>query len=165
MIGALKLTRGTPPIAPPEDQPMTAPSAAALQASLVELLDLALQGKQAHWNVVGPAFRPVHLELDEIVASAHDAVDTVAERLSALREVPDGRAATVAAQSPFEPFPDGTVIDREAVVLIGARIDLLNANLHERVEGLGADPVSQGILVAIEEALEKHAWMLRVQLA
>ncbi len=143
---------------------MSAQAAVDLQASLVELLDLALQGKQAHWNVVGPLFRPVHLELDEIVESAHAAVDTVAERLSALGEVPDGRAATVAATSPLEPFPDGTVADREAVRLIGARVDLLTAHLRERVQRLGDDPVSQGILIGTEEVLEKHAWMLRVQL-
>lgn len=143
---------------------MSAPAAAELQASLVELLDLALQGKQAHWNVVGPLFRPVHLELDDIVESAHAAVDTVAERLSALNEIPDGRVATVAANTPFEPFPAGTVMDREAVRLIGARIDLLSAHLRERIEGLGADPVSQGILIGIEEMFDKHAWMLRVQL-
>jgi starvation-inducible DNA-binding protein len=143
---------------------MSAPAAAELQSSLVELLDLALQGKQAHWNVVGPLFRPVHFELDDIVESAHAAVDTVAERLSALGEVPDGRAATVAASTPFEPFPAGTVADREAVRLIGTRIDLLTAHLQERIERLGADPVSQGILIGILEAFEKHAWMLRVQL-
>ncbi len=142
---------------------MTAPATAALQSSLVELLDLALQGKQAHWNVVGPLFRPVHLELDEIVDSAHAAVDTVAERLSALGEVPDGRVATVAASTSLEPFPAGTVADRDAVKLIGARVELINAHLRERVEGIGADPVSQGILIGIEEVFEKHAWMLRVQ--
>jgi starvation-inducible DNA-binding protein len=142
---------------------MTAPATADLQSSLVELLDLALQGKQAHWNVVGPLFRPVHLELDEIVESAHAAVDTVAERLRALGEIPDGRAATVAANTPLEAFPAETVADRDAVRLIGARVDLLTAHLHERVERMGADPVSQGILIGIEEIFEKHAWMLRVQ--
>src|SRR5436190_929013 len=29
-----------------------------LQATLVELVDLSLVGKQLHWNVVGPLFRP-----------------------------------------------------------------------------------------------------------
>ena len=36
-----------------------------LQATLVELLDLTLVGKQLHWNVVGTLFRPLHLQLDE----------------------------------------------------------------------------------------------------
>jgi starvation-inducible DNA-binding protein len=143
---------------------MAADVAADLQASLVELLDLALQGKQAHWNVVGPLFRPVHLELDDIVAEAHEAVDTVAERLSALGSVPDGRAATVAGNSPFEAFPDGNVADRQAVALIGARIDLLVAHLKERIERCAVDPVSQSILIEVEQAFAKHAWMLRAQL-
>ena len=143
---------------------MTAPATADLQSSLVELLDLALQGKQAHWNVVGPHFRSVHLELDDIVESAHAAGDTVAERLSALGEAPDGRAATVATKTPFEPFPAGSVADREAVRLMGVRMDLLTVHLRERIARLSADPVSQGILIGIEDAFEKHAWMLRVQL-
>jgi starvation-inducible DNA-binding protein len=137
---------------------------AALQASLVELLDLALQGKQAHWNVVGPLFRPVHLELDDIVASSHEAVDTIAERMAALRLVPDGRAATVAATSPLPAFPDGTVPDRQAVELIGARIDRLVTDLEDRIAAMADDAVSQGILVGAAEVFAKHAWMLRVQL-
>jgi starvation-inducible DNA-binding protein len=136
-----------------------------LQASLIELIDLALTGKQAHWNVVGPLFRPVHLQLDDIVESAHEAADTVAERLSALREVPDGRSGSIAAKTPFEPFPDGTIADRQAVALIGKRIDVLVAHLRERIERCAPDPVSQGILIGIAEGFEKHAWMLRVQLS
>lgn len=142
---------------------MLAPVATALQESLVELLDLALQGKQAHWNVVGPLFRPVHLELDDIVASAHEAVDTLAERLAALGEVPDGRAATVASNSPLPPFPDGRVTDHEAVALLHSRLEQLCGHLRARIGASEADPVSQGILIAIAEVFEKHAWMLRVQ--
>jgi hypothetical protein len=37
-----------------------------LQATLVELVDLSLIGKQLHWTVVGPNFRPLHLQLDEL---------------------------------------------------------------------------------------------------
>ena len=39
--------------------------AAELQAALVDLIDLALNGKQAHWNIAGPYFRWAHSELDE----------------------------------------------------------------------------------------------------
>ena len=37
-----------------------------LQATLLDLVDLALTGKQLHWSVVGPNFRPLHLQLDEL---------------------------------------------------------------------------------------------------
>jgi starvation-inducible DNA-binding protein len=34
-----------------------------LQRILVDLVELHLQGKQAHWNVVGANFRDLHLQL------------------------------------------------------------------------------------------------------
>ena len=55
-----------------------------LQATLHELIDLSLIGKQLHWAVVGHAFRPVHEQLDELVASWRDLADVVAERAVAL---------------------------------------------------------------------------------
>src|SRR6478735_7210460 len=42
---------------------------AALQATLVDLVDLSLVAKQAHWNLVGRQFHDVHLHLDELDAT------------------------------------------------------------------------------------------------
>jgi starvation-inducible DNA-binding protein len=53
-----------------------------------------------HWNVVGPRFRSVHLHLDNVVTTARQYSDTVAERAAALGVNPDGRAAGVAAAGP-----------------------------------------------------------------
>jgi len=50
-----------------------------LQAVLVDLLELSIQGKQAHWNVVGKNFRDTHLQLDEIIDAAREFSDTIAE--------------------------------------------------------------------------------------
>src|SRR5256885_10522702 len=83
-----------------------------LQATLHELVDLALLGKQLHWAVVGPLFRPLHLQLDEFVDSWHELADTVAERAVALGFVPDGQARAVAAASPLSPVAQGPVEDR-----------------------------------------------------
>ena len=41
-----------------------------LQAVLVDLIELHVQGKQAHWNIVGTNFRDLHLQLDEIIDAA-----------------------------------------------------------------------------------------------
>jgi len=140
--------------------------AADLQATLVELVELALQGKQAHWNVTGPNFRSVHLELDEIVDSARLASDRVAERIVTIGRSPDGRAGAIATTAPFDPFVAGAVSTTRVVEVIGSRIDELAGRLRERIGRLGEiDPVSQGILVDVDEELEKQAWMLRAQLA
>ena len=68
-----------------------------LQAMLVELIDLALVGKQLHWNVTGPLFRPLHEQLDELVDSWRELSDVVAERAVALGYAPDGQSDAVAA--------------------------------------------------------------------
>ena len=59
-----------------------------LERVLVDLIELQLQGKQAHWNVVGTNFRDLHLQLDELVDFAREASDTIAERMRALDAVP-----------------------------------------------------------------------------
>src|SRR5438034_9378727 len=86
-----------------------------LQATLHELIDLSLIGKQLHWAVVGRLFRPLHLQLDELVESWHELSDTVAERAVALGLVPDGQASAVAAGSQLAPVAPGPL---EAQVLL-----------------------------------------------
>ena len=136
-----------------------------LQATLVELVDLSLLGKQAHWNVVGPNFRSIHLQLDEIVDTARLASDRVAERIATVGGAPDGRAAAVAATSGLPDFPAGRVPVTEAVQRVGATVDAMSARITERILRIGdVDPVSQDILISTADELEKQAWMLRAQL-
>jgi starvation-inducible DNA-binding protein len=70
-----------------------------LEATLHDLVNLSLIGKQLHWAVVGQEFRSLHLELDELVDSWRELSDVVAERAVALGHVPDGQAQAVAAGS------------------------------------------------------------------
>ena len=78
-----------------------------LQHVLVDLIELHLQDKQAHWNVVGTNFRDLHLQLDEIIDAVREFSDQIAERMRALWATPDGRSATVAARTSLAPLPDG----------------------------------------------------------
>jgi starvation-inducible DNA-binding protein len=139
--------------------------AADLQAVLVALLELQNQAKQAHWTVVGPHFRSVHLELDEIVDAVRDHSDTVAERMRALDAVPDGRTRTVANTTRLTSFPEGEVSVERVVAVIAARIiavvNVIRA-VHDDVDE--QDPTSADILHTILESLEKQRWMLASQL-
>lgn len=90
-------------------------SQAASAATPVDLLDLSLVAKQAHWNLYGPRFRSLHLQLDEVVITARAFADTVAERAAALAVSPDGRAATIAGTSGVPPFPSGRTKDGDTV--------------------------------------------------
>ena len=136
-----------------------------LQTVLVELLELQSQGKQAHWNVVGPHFRSVHLELDEVVDTVREHADTVAERMRALNAVPDGRTRTVANSTKLASFPEGEVSVEKTIAVIVERIvavvNVIRA-VHDDVDA--ADPTSADILHTILESLEKQRWMLASQL-
>ncbi|WP_156726338.1 Dps family protein [Streptomyces apocyni] len=136
----------------------------ALQGALVDLVDLSLVAKQIHWNVVGPRFRSVHLQLDEVVDSARRHSDTVAERASTLGVSPDGRVATVAQSSGIGAVSGGWVKDTDAV---GALVDALGAviaRMRDRVGATGEpDPVSQDIFIGITADLEKHHWMFQAE--
>ena len=139
--------------------------AAELQTVLIGLLDLANQAKQAHWTVVGPHFRSVHLELDEIVDAVIAHVDTVAERMRALDAVPDGRTRTIANTTRLTSFPEGEVSVERAIAVIAERIiavvNVIRA-VHDEVDE--QDPTSADILHTILESLEKQRWMLASQL-
>ncbi|MGW5652787.1 Dps family protein [Streptomyces humi] len=136
----------------------------ALQGALVDLVDLALVAKQVHWNVVGPRFRSVHLQLDEVVASARTHSDTVAERASALGVSPDGRAATVAASSGISSVPAGWVKDSDAVGALADALGTVITRMRQRIASTAEpDPVSQDIFIAVTADLEKHHWMFQAE--
>jgi starvation-inducible DNA-binding protein len=135
---------------------------AALQRVLVDLIELHLQGKQAHWNVVGTNFRDLHLQLDEIVDFAREASDTIAERMRALDAVPDGRSDTVAASTSLPEFPAYEQSTGDVVDLITGRIyavvDTLRT-VHDAVDA--EDPSTADVLHQLIDGLEKLAWLLK----
>jgi starvation-inducible DNA-binding protein len=133
-----------------------------LQKVLVDLIELHLQGKQAHWNLVGTNFRDLHLQLDDIVDVSREAADTIAERMRALDAVPDGRTDTVAATTSVPAAPSGLVGTTDIVDIITDRIYATVATLravHDEVDA--ADPSSADLLHTIITELEKQAWMLK----
>lgn len=139
--------------------------AADLQAVLVDLLELQNQAKQAHWNLVGPHFRSIHLEFDEIVDMVREKADTIAERMRALEAVPDGRTRTVVDTTTLEAFPAGEIgVDRAVTVIAERILSAVNVIrvVHDGVDE--QDPTSADLLHTVLEGLEKQRWMLTAQL-
>jgi starvation-inducible DNA-binding protein len=135
-----------------------------LQRVLVDLIELHLQGKQAHWNVVGSNFRDLHLQLDELVDFAREGSDTIAERMRALDVVPDGRSDTVATATSLPQFPPYEHSTGEVVDLITARVyatvDTMR-DVHDAVDA--EDPSTADILHQLIDGLEKLAWLVKAE--
>ena len=135
-----------------------------LQKVLVDLVELASQGKQAHWNVVGKNFRDTHRQLDEIIEAARTFSDTVAERMRALHALPDGRSDTVAETTTLPEFPQGEIDTAEVIDLVTERLEAAIGtcrDVHDAVDE--EDPTSADILHAILESLEQFAWMVSAE--
>jgi starvation-inducible DNA-binding protein len=136
-----------------------------LQATLLDLVDLALTGKQLHWSVVGPNFRPLHLQLDELVDSWHELADAVAERAVAIGTFPDGQAGAVAARSLARPLSPGAIEDHAVVHELAHRIAEVSELTRARMDRMAdLDAASQDVLIEVVRALEEQQWMVRAQL-
>jgi starvation-inducible DNA-binding protein len=137
-------------------------SAAALQRVLVDLMVLSLDAKQAHWNVTGETFLPMHTLTDEIAMDARAWADRVAERAVALGFTVDARAGRLAAAA--GDFPASRLDDREAISELVAVLDrFITTGRGALDELVASDVVSHDIVVKVLEGLEKYRWMLLAQ--
>ncbi|MGN7202565.1 Dps family protein [Arthrobacter sp. SAFR-044] len=135
-----------------------------LQAVLADLIELHVQGKQAHWNIVGTNFRDLHLQLDEIVDAARQFADDTAERMRALHALPDGRSSTVAETTSLAQFPDGLISTRDAIERIVAAMEAAVGTMrkvHDEVDE--EDPTSADLLHEFIARLEQFAWMVQAE--
>jgi starvation-inducible DNA-binding protein len=135
-----------------------------LGSLLIELVDLALTAKQAHWNVSGMWFRQLHAQLDELADDVRLWSDDVAERLTTVGVAADARVETVAARTPFASFPHGSIDSAKVAPLIVERLSKVVENNQTRIEKLGSvDLVSQDLVLGITGGLQKHEWMFAAE--
>lgn len=76
-----------------------------LNERLADCLDVALQAKQAHWNVKGPSFIALHELFDDVADMLRDHSDTIAERATALGGVAEGTVQSIAGRSKLPAYP------------------------------------------------------------
>ncbi|MBC6457902.1 Dps family protein [Actinomadura sp. HBU206391] len=137
---------------------------AVLQDALIDLIDLGLVSKQAHWNLTGPNFRSIHLQLDEVVDLARAHADVMAERAVAIGVNPDGRAHTVADRSKLHQLDSGYLQDDKVVAAITDILAEMIQRFRTRIEVTDdSDLVTQDLLISATDDLEKQHWMFEVQ--
>jgi starvation-inducible DNA-binding protein len=138
--------------------------AAALRPLLVDLIALAMNGKQAHWHVRGRLFLPIHEQLDTLVGDTRRFSDDIAERVVALGSAVDGRPEAVAEASPN--MPDGFIADDKVVAMVVDQLAPVIERARNIVDKLdGVDLVSQDLVIELVSVLEKHRWMFAAQIA
>jgi starvation-inducible DNA-binding protein len=146
----------------------TAAAAAAqfLTPVVIGLQALAVNGKQAHWNVRGANFIAIHELLDSIVAHAQAGADQAAERIVALGLPIDARLATVSQKAAPTAVPAGFTQWDDMVRDVIADMDAVIVDVKAAIDGLDEfDLTSQDVAIGIMESLEKDRWFLFAHVA
>jgi starvation-inducible DNA-binding protein len=137
-------------------------SARALQSTLAELQALQLQTKQAHWNVSGTLFWPLHEMLDAHYTAIAAIGDIVAERLVAVGSPADGRPQAIIDQADLPEIAEGFVDDAWCLEFFSQQYASVSGRLLERITDLeDADPTSANLLQEVQQLVDKNHWQMR----
>ena len=136
----------------------------SMQKVLVELINLKLIAKQAHWNIVGTTCRDLDLQLDEVVAVAQRGSDEIAERMRALHATPDGRVSVVAKTTTLAELPAGEITTHEAIGHMVKTLDNTVGVMRDLHDGIDEDdPTTADILHEYIAALEHESWLISAE--
>lgn len=148
------------------DSEAVAGTAQFLTPVVLGLQALAVNGKQAHWNVRGSNFLSIHELLDQIVGRVQAFADDAAERIVALGLPIDARVTTVAEKTARTAVAAGFAPWQDTVRAVIADMDAVLADVQAAIDGLDEiDLTSQDIAIAIREGLDKDRWFLFAHIA
>jgi starvation-inducible DNA-binding protein len=137
-----------------------------LQARLSDALDLEAQAKQAHWNVKGPHFLQLHELFDRLHGDIEDFVDLLAERITALGRVADGRIATTAANSTLYGYPLEAAGGEAHLKALSASLAAFGKAARAAIgeaETIG-DADTADLFTQISRETDKQLWLLEAHL-
>ena len=133
-----------------------------LNQQLANLTDLFTQTKYAHWNVRGRNFYALHKLFDELAELVEEAVDEVAERVTALGGLARGTARMAAEDSRLDEFP-AEVRNSDEVVRVmadryAAAAEAVRAGI-DRADEAG-DAATADLLTGIVRTLDKALYFI-----
>jgi starvation-inducible DNA-binding protein len=137
-----------------------------LGANLVDAIHLALQAKQAHWNVKGPAFFPLHELFDKLYDEASDWGDLIAERVVQFGGVADGTLKKVAADSRLPGYKLDLADGRDHLEAVTTSLAAFGKSAREAIDtaaGAG-DAGTADLFTEISRAADKMLWFLEAHL-
>lgn len=138
----------------------------ALNHLLVEVLDVALCARHAHWNARGPSFIALHELFDRIGQTLQRQADDLAERIGALGGEAQGTVQAITAQTSLKPYPVRVADGQDHVEAIAMRLGLLSAEarlLIHQCSGLG-DPVTVDVLTTANAEIDHALWLVESHL-
>lgn len=136
----------------------------ALNKVLVNLIDMSLITKQAHWNLSGVGFISVHELLDTCTDNIRDAYDTVAEFIASRDSVALGTSDFIKASSTLPPYPTDIRDVQDHVKALTATYQFLIDFIEDSKSELNVD-TEVSIVEDIIQMLRKDQWKVKSNLS
>ena len=137
-----------------------------LNQELADTADIYSQTKQAHWNVKGIHFYPLHQLFDQLAEKRQGEADELAERATELGGYALGTVRMAAASSRLPEIPTGinSGVDyvRALVERYGIHANAMRAAIDEADEA--GDKDTADLFTEISRELDKDLWFLQAHL-
>lgn len=133
---------------------------------LANTTDLYNQTKQAHWNVKGIHFEPLHLLFDKMAESIQPFADDIAERAVAMGGTALGTTRMAAAASELPEFPDDVFNGKSMLRVVVERWAQYAAGVRAASETAdeAGDLDTSDLFVGISRVADKMLWFAEAHL-
>jgi starvation-inducible DNA-binding protein len=137
-----------------------------LNQQLADTFDLFSQTKQAHWNVKGAQFFPLHELFDKLAAELTGYVDMIAERSTALGGLALGTVRMSAANSQLPECELEITDSLPTVEALAERYAALARSTRQAIESAEdqGDADTADLLTEVSRGLDKALWFLEAHL-
>ena len=150
---------------PLKDEADRQKTAKITQQMTVDLLSLFNEYKEAHWNVNGAIYLPLHEFYQQQADYYRMEADVFAERTLHMGYSVDGRYSTITKTTHIPDFPAGYVTDNDSIKLLIDRVTVLQKEVYEYIDATEkSDPPTSNKLQDLAYAVDKNLWQLRIHI-
>lgn len=137
-----------------------------LNKRVVELIDLTLATKQAHWTVKGRGYIGVHEMLDEVTERLRESADLLAERTMIIGGYVNGTVGAVAENSGMEAYPVNINRVEDHIRALTKRFADVGGRIRESIDQAAeaGDEDTADIFTEVSRQIDKDAWFIGANL-
>ena len=133
-----------------------------LNKHLAAAIDLHAQVKQAHWNVRGPGFMPVHELFDTVSEEIEAYSDMIAERAGGLGGTAHGTIQNAADRSFLIRYDLGIADVPSHIFAVSSSLAAYGQSIREAAGSAAAygDADTADLFTEISRGVDKHLWFV-----